>query len=107
MAFFIVWRWIYLKTAIETLKFPCEFKRKLKIKVSFVNLNINYIDGHLIETKNNNLGITEPYKIITKDKLTTLIAYLYKDNDKIYLPASIAVMSFAKFTQILNEINKN
>ena len=95
-----------MKTTIETLKFPCEFKKKLKMKSSLGNLNISYIDGHLIKINNTNLGITEPYKIIIKNSTTTLIDYLYEDNDKIYLPTSNAIISFTKFTQILNSMNK-
>ena len=95
-----------MKTAIETLKFPCEFKKKLKIKESLGNLSIDYIDGHLIKINNTNLGITEPYKLIIKNNTTTLIAYLYEDNDKIYLPTSNAIISFTKFTEILNSMNK-
>jgi len=38
-----------MKTTIETLEFPCEIKKKLKIKVSMGNLGINYIDGHPIK----------------------------------------------------------
>ncbi len=91
---------------IETLKFPCEFKKKLKMKTSLGNLSINLIDGHLIKINNTNLSITEPNKIIIKNSFTILIAYLYEDNDKIYLPVSNAVISFTKFVKILNEINK-
>ena len=94
-----------MKTTIETLKFPCEFKKKLKMKASLGNLSISYIDGHLIKINNTNLGITEPYKIIIKNNKTTLIAYLYEDNDKIYLPTSNAIISFTKFTQIISKIN--
>lgn len=95
-----------MKTTIETLKFPCEFKKKLKMKASLGNLSIDYIDGHLIKINNTNLSITEPYKIIVKNNANTLIAYLYEDNDKIYLPASNAIISFTKFVTILSEMNK-
>ncbi len=94
-----------MKTTIETLKFPCEFKKKLKMKVSLGNLSINLIDGHLIKINNTNLSITEPYKIIIKNGSNTLIAYLYEDIDRIYLPTSNAIISFTKFTQIISEIN--
>lgn len=96
-----------MKTTIETLKFPCEFKKKLKMKASLGNLSISYIDGHLIKINNTNLGITEPYKIIIKNSTTTLISYLYEDNDKIYLPTSNTIISFTKFTEILNSMNKS
>ena len=77
------------------------------MKASLGNLNISSIDGHLIKINNTNLGITEPYKIIIKNNTTTLIAYLYEDNDKIYLPTSNAIISFTKFTEILNSMNKS
>lgn len=96
----------YLKTTIETLKFPCEFKKKLKMKASLGNLSINLIDGHLIKINKTNLSIIEPHKIIVKNNFNTLIAYLYEDNDKIYLPTSNAIISFTKFVTILNEMNK-
>ncbi len=95
-----------MKTTIETLKFPCEFKKKLKMKVSLGNLSINLIDGHLIKINNTNLSITEPYKIIIKNSSTTLIAYLYEDIDKIYLPISNAIISFTKFVTIINKMNR-
>lgn len=41
-----------MKTTIETLKFPCEFKKKLKMKA---NLNIIFTSGHLIKINNTNL----------------------------------------------------
>lgn len=95
-----------MKTTIEPLKFPCEFKKKLKMKASLGNLSINYIDGHLIKINNTNLSITEPYKIIVKNNTNTLIAYLYEDNDKIYLPISNAIILFTKFVTILSKMNK-
>lgn len=95
-----------MKTTIETLKFPCECKKKLKMKASLGNLSIDYIDGHLIKINNTNLSITEPYKIIVKNNANTLIAYLYEDNDKIYLPTSNVIISFTKFVTILSEMNK-
>jgi hypothetical protein len=93
MGFFHCLEVNFLKTTIETLKFPCEFKKKLKIKASLGNLDIDYIDGHLVKINNTNLSVTEPYKIIVKNNTTTLIAYFYEDNDKIYLPTSNAIIS--------------
>ena len=37
-----------MKTTIENLEFPCEIKKKLKMKVSMGNLEVDFIDGHLI-----------------------------------------------------------
>lgn len=95
-----------MKTTIETLEFPCEFKKKLKMKASLGNLSISFTSGHLIKVNNTNLSVTEPYKIIVENNSKTLIAYLYEDNDKIYLPISNAIILFAKFITILNEMNK-
>ena len=38
-----------MKTTIETLSFPCEIMNKLKMKVSTTNLDIEYLDGHIIK----------------------------------------------------------
>ena len=95
-----------MKTTIETLEFPCEFKKKLKMKASLGNLSISFTSGHLIKINNTNLSVTEPYKIIVENNSKTLIAYLYEDDDKIYLPISNAIISFTKFITILNEMNK-
>ena len=95
-----------MKTTIETLEFPCEFKMKLKMKASFGNLSISFTSGHIIKINNTNLSVTEPYKIIVENNSRILIVYLYEDNDKIYLPISNAIISFTKFITILNEMNK-
>ena len=95
-----------MKMTIETLEFPCEFKNKLKMKASLGNLSISFTSGHIIKINNTNLSVTEPYKIIIENNSKILIAYLYEDNDKIYLPISNAIISFTKFITILNEMNK-
>lgn len=95
-----------MKTTIETLEFPCEFRKKLKMKASLGNLSISFTSGHIIKINNTNLSVTEPYKIIIENNSKILIAYLYEDNDKIYLPISNAIISFTKFITILNEMNK-
>ena len=95
-----------MKTTIETLEFPCEFKKKLKMKANFGNLSISFTSGHIIKINNTNLSVTEPYKIIVENNSRILIVYLYEDNDKIYLPISNAIISFTKFITILNEMNK-
>lgn len=95
-----------MKMTIETLEFPCEFKKKLKMKASLGNLSISFTSGHIIKINNTNLSVTEPYKIIIENNSKILIAYFYEDNDKIYLPISNAIISFTKFITILNEMNK-
>lgn len=65
-----------MKMTIETLEFPCEFKKKLKMKASLGNLSINYTPGHLIKINKTNLTETEPYKIIAKNNSNTLIAFV-------------------------------
>ena len=42
-----------MKTTIETLEFPCEFKKKLKMKASLGNLSISFTSGHLIKINND------------------------------------------------------
>jgi len=62
---------------IETLNFPCEVKKKIKMKASLGNLSISYFDGYLIKINNTNLNITESYKIIVKNKITALLAQFF------------------------------
>ena len=94
-----------MKTTIETLYFPCEIMNKLKMKVSTTNLNIEYLNGHIIKFDKNNLGLEESFKIIVKNSKYSLVAP-YSNNDKIYLPIENAIISFTKFVNILNYINK-
>ena len=96
-----------MKTTIENLIFPCEIKKKLKIKESFGNLDIQYIDGYLIKFDKTNLSVTEPHKIIASNKKNTLIALLYDNEDKIYLPSDNAIISLTKYISILNIMNRN
>ena len=95
-----------MKTTIETLEFPCENKKKLKMKVSMGNLEVEFIDGHLIKFDKTNLSVQEPYKIIVNNKHHTLIALLYNDEDKIYIPSDNAIISITKYISILNTMNK-
>ena len=95
-----------MKTTIENLEFPCEIKKKLKMKVSMGNLEVEFIDGHLIKFDKTNLSVQEPYKIIVNNKHHTLIALLYNDEDKIYIPSDNAIISITKYISILNTMNK-
>ena len=96
-----------MKTTIENLEFPCEIKKKLKMKVSMGNLKLQFIDGHLIKFDKTNLSVQEPYKIIASNKKNTLIALLYDNKDKIYLPNDNAIISITKYISILNMMNRN
>ena len=95
-----------LKTTIEILSFPCELKEKIYERAGTKNLQIQFIDGHIIHINKTNLSITEPYKIIIKNKINTLIAYIYENSDKIYLPTFNSVVSLTKFIQIIRYMNK-
>ncbi len=95
-----------MKTTIENLEFPCEIKKKLKMKVSMGNLETQFIDGHLIKFDKTNLSVQEPHKIIVSNKKNTLIAFVYNDEDKIYLPSVNAIISLTKYISILNIMNK-
>ena len=96
-----------MKTTIESLDFPSEVKNKLKMKVSTTNLKIKYLSGHIIKFDKTNLSITEPHRIIVSNSNNVLIAIFYDDNDKIYLPNHNAIISFTKYINILNNMNKS
>ena len=107
MGFFHCLEVKFLKTTIEQLTFPCEIKNKLKIKVSKANLSIEFLSGHIIKFNHTNLSITEPHRIIVKNSKQTLVALLYDNIDKIYLPRENAIISYTKYISILNKMNKN
>ncbi len=52
-----------MKTTIENLEFPCEIKKKLKMKINMGNSEVEFIDVHLIKFDKTNLSVQEPYKI--------------------------------------------
>ena len=95
-----------MKATIENLEFPCEIKKKLKMKVSMGNLEFEFIDGHLIKFDKTNLSVQEPHKIIASNKNNTLVALIYNDEDKIYLSNENAIISLTKYISILNVMNK-
>lgn len=95
-----------MKTTIEQLTFPCEIKKKIKMKVSQGNLKVEYIDGHLIRFDKTNLSVQEPHKIIVSNKNNILIAFLYENEDKVYLPSGNIIISLTKYISILNIMNK-
>ncbi len=95
-----------MKTTIENLEFPCEIKKKLEMKVSMGNLEVEFIDGHLIKLDKTNISVQEPHKIIVSNKKNTLVALLYENEDKIYLPSENAIISITKYISILNTMNK-
>jgi len=64
-----------MKTTIENLEFPCEIKKKLKMKVSMGNLEVEFINGHLIKFDKTNLSVQEPYKIIVSNKKKNTMGY--------------------------------
>ncbi len=96
-----------MKTTIETIEFPCEIKKKLKMKVSMGNLEVEFINGHLIKFDKTNLSVQEPHKIIVNNKKHTLVALLYDDEDKIYLPNENTIISITRYISILNMMNRN
>ena len=96
-----------MKTVITELPFPCEIKNKIKVKVSTGNLEINFLSGHLIKIDNTNISIEEPYRIIVKKDNMVLLAMLYSNEDKIYLPNNNIILTLTKYISILNSINKS
>ncbi|MCI8362873.1 MAG: hypothetical protein HFJ41_07165, partial [Clostridia bacterium] len=51
-------------------------------------------------------SVQEPHKIIVSNKKNTLVALLYENEDKIYLPSENAIISITKYISILNTMNK-
>ena len=74
------------------------------MKVSTTNLKIEFISDHIIKFDKTNLSVQEPHKIIITNSNNVLIALLYNDNEKIYLPNHNAIISF--FINILNNMDK-
>lgn len=95
-----------MKTVITELPFPCEIKNKIKMKVSTGNLEINFLSGHLIKIDNTNISIEEPHRIIVKKDNMVLLAMLYNNEDKIYLPNNNIIITLTKYIYILNSMNK-
>ena len=95
-----------MKTVITELPFPCEIKNKIKMKVSTGNLEINFLSGHLIKIDNTNISIEEPHRIIVKKDNMVLLAMLYENEDKIYLPNNNIIITLTKYISILNSMNK-
>ncbi len=95
-----------MKTVITELPFPCEIKNKIKMKVSTGNLEINFLSGHLIKINNTNISIEEPHRIIVKKDNMILLAMLYNNEDKIYLPNNNIIITLTKYISILNSMNK-
>ena len=94
-----------MKTTIETLDFPECILKKLKMKVSTSNLDIKFLSGHIIKFNKTNLSVREPHRIIVSNSKNTLIALLYDDIEKVYLPRENAIVSFTKYITILNTMN--
>ena len=69
---------------------------KLKMKISTTNLNIEDLDGHIIKFDKTNLILEKPFKIIVKNSNYSLVALLYSNNGKIYLPRENTIISFTK-----------
>ena len=95
-----------MKTVITELPFPCEIKNKIKMKVSTGNLEINFLSGHLIKIDNTNISIEEPHRIIVKKDNMVLLAMIYNNKDKIYLPNNNTIITLTKYISILNSMNK-
>ena len=95
-----------MKTVITELPFSCEIKNKIKMKVSTGNLEINFLSGHLIKIDNTNISIEEPHRIIVKKDNMILLAMLYNNEDKIYLPNNNIIITLTKYISILNSMNK-
>ena len=95
-----------MNLAVGNLEFPCDIIKKLKMKVNTNNLNIEFISGHIIKFEKTNLTIRDPHKNIVSNSKYTLIALQYEKDNKIYISHSNIIVSFTKFTKILNTMSK-
>ncbi len=93
-----------MKITIQNLEFPSELKNKLKIKVNNNKLKIDCMPGHIINLDKTNLSVTEPHRIIVTSENKTLIALVYENTNKVYLPYNGAIISFTKYINILNSM---
>lgn len=93
-----------MKITIQNLEFPSELKNKLKIKVNNNKLKIDYMPGNIINLDKTNLSVTEPHRIIVTSENKTLIALVYENANKVYLPYNGAIISFTKYINILNSM---
>ena len=75
------------------------------MKVSTSNLDIKFLSGHIIKFNKTNLSVRKPHRIIVSNSKNTLIALLYDDIEKVYLPRENAIVSFTKYISILNTMN--
>jgi len=57
--------------------FHCKMIDKIKMKTSFTNLSIKFVNGHIIKFNKTNLSVHEQHKIIISNSYNTLIALLY------------------------------
>lgn len=96
-----------MKIAIENLEFPTSIIETISKKVSLNNLDINLINGSIIHFNNTNLNLFNPHKIIIKGSNNVLIAYIYEDSNKIFLPSSNAFITINKLINILQLLLNN
>lgn len=96
-----------MKLAIENLEFPVELIDKITKKVSLKHLDVNFINGSIVHLNNTNLNLFNPHKIIIKGSNKVLIAYVYEDNDKIFLPSSNAFITLNKLVSIIQLLLSN
>ena len=61
---------------ITRVKFPKALKEKVERGVNKRKLNISFIDSAIIEMKNTNMRIIEPYRIVFKSKSDNPTKYL-------------------------------
>lgn len=99
---------MFMKTTIESLEFPIDVKKKLKMKVSTTNLKLEFFSGHIIQFNKTNLSVRKPHKIIVENhNKNVLVALLYDDSDKIYLSRENVIISLTKYITMLNELIYN
>ena len=96
-----------MKITIENLEFPSVLKNNIKLKSALSKLDVKYIAGHIIKINQTNLSINEPHKIIINNDINSLVAFIYNDCNKLFLPTLNDFVSVNKFINIVNLLFNN
>ena len=96
-----------MKITIENLEFPSVLKNNNKLKSTLSKLDVKYIAGHIIKINQTNLSINEPHKIIINNNINSLVAFIYDESSKLFLPTLNDFVSINRFINIVNLLFNN
>lgn len=96
-----------MKITIKNLEFPSVLKNNIKLKSALSKLDVKYIAGHIIKINQTNLSINDPHKIIINNNINSLVAFIYDDSSKLFLPTLNVFISINRFINIVNLLFNN